>query len=59
MTGYIRRFGFLALVLVLALLGFACGGGDTSTPSGANQALNVGFTEDQYVLEGADAGLGM
>ena len=58
MTGYVRRFGFFALVLVLALLGFACGG-DTSTSSGASQQLNVGFTEDQYVLEGPDAGLGM
>ena len=58
MTGYVRRFGFFALVLVLALLGFSCGG-DTSTSSGASQQLNVGFTEDQYVLEGPDAGLGM
>jgi peptide/nickel transport system substrate-binding protein len=57
MTGYIRRSGFLVLVLVLALLGPACGGSTTSPD--ARQELNVGFTEDQYVLEGPDAGLGM
>src|SRR5215210_8719915 len=55
MTWYIRRFGFLVLVLVL--LGPACGGQQTS--SEARQELNVGFTEDQYVLEGPEAGLGM
>src|SRR5215212_4829535 len=59
MTGFIRRFGFLVLVLGLALLGPGCGGGDTSSSSGASQELNVGFTEDQYVLEGPDAGLGL
>ena len=59
MIGFIRRFGFFVLVLGLTLLGPGCGGGDTSTSSGANQELNVGFTEDQYVLEGPDAGLGM
>ena len=59
MTGFIRRFGFLVLVLGLALLGPGCGGNNTSTSSAASQELNVGFTEDQYVLEGPDAGLGM
>jgi peptide/nickel transport system substrate-binding protein len=55
MTRYIRRFGFL--VLVLALLGPACGTQQTSPE--ARQQLDVGFTEDQYVLEGPDVGLGM
>jgi len=58
MTGYIRRLGFLVLVAGLALLAPGCGG-DTSQSSAAGHALNVGFTEDQYVLEGPDAGLGM
>ncbi len=59
MTGYIRRLWLLALVLVLALLlGPACGGSQQTSPD-ARQELNVGFTEDQYVLEGPDAGLGM
>jgi len=58
MTGFIRRFGFLILVLGLVLLGPGCGG-DASTSSDTSQQLNVGFAEDQYVLEGPDAGLGM
>ena len=55
MAGYVRRFWLLALVL--ALLGPACGSQQTSPD--ARQELNVAFTEDQYVLEGPDAGLGM
>src|SRR5215210_4014979 len=58
MTRYVRTFGFLTLVAVLAFLGFACGKQQTSSPD-ASQELNVGFTEDQYVLEGPEPGLGM
>ena len=55
-----------AIVLALALLAAACGGGDdddsaTATPAGEpaeSKELRVGFTQDQYVLEGADANLG-
>lgn len=51
-----------ALLLALALLGGACGGDDDDTPSaqapGAGGELKVGFTEDQFVVEGPRAGLG-
>ncbi len=57
MIGYIRKFGLPALILGLTLLAFACGTSTTSPD--ARQELDVGFTEDQYVLEGPDAGLGM
>ena len=62
----------LAAVLVLALVAAACGssgdndkagGGQSSQTSTAQQIdpskeLRVGFTEDQYILEGPDANLG-
>lgn len=62
-----RTFRPLTLVVVvLALVAAACGGGDDAeTPAGQapaalneNAELKVGFTEDQYVLEGPDASLG-
>ena len=62
----IRR---LTVILVMALVAAACGGGgdDDAAPPEQTQApatinenaeLKVGFVEDQYVLEGADASLG-
>ncbi|MFP5318264.1 MAG: ABC transporter substrate-binding protein [Acidimicrobiia bacterium] len=56
----------LAAGLVLALVASACGGSDESTgEAGSSSAqpnlsaeLRVGFTEDQYILEGPDANLG-
>jgi peptide/nickel transport system substrate-binding protein len=53
-----------AVLLAVALFGAACGGDDEDTPSGQAPAageggeLRVGFTEDQYVVEGPRAGLG-
>ncbi|MDQ3896787.1 MAG: ABC transporter substrate-binding protein, partial [Actinomycetota bacterium] len=60
----------LTAVLVLALVAAACGSsgddnktsqaGQTTTPAqqvDPNKELRVGFTEDQYILEGADANL--
>lgn len=54
----------LCLLVVVALVGAACvrgTGGPSSTSGGAQdrQELTVGFTEDQYVLEGPTARLGM
>ena len=60
---------FVPLLLVLVLVAGACGGGDddkeaapsaqqTPTTVNLNAELRVGFTEDQYILEGADANLG-
>ncbi|HYX44473.1 MAG TPA: ABC transporter substrate-binding protein, partial [Acidimicrobiales bacterium] len=60
-----RRRIAVVLVLVFVLVGAACaddddeqgaGGAGTTTP--ARQELRVGFTADQYVLEGPDAALG-
>jgi peptide/nickel transport system substrate-binding protein len=57
----------LPLLLALALVATACAGDDDEseppaqpTPStiDLNAELRVGFTEDQYILEGADANLG-
>lgn len=55
----------LAVVLALGLLATACGGGGAGpqkagTGGGVDPAaeLRVGFTEDQYVLEGPDASVG-
>ncbi|MDP9071410.1 MAG: ABC transporter substrate-binding protein [Actinomycetota bacterium] len=62
-----RIVGRLTLVVVFLLTGVACGGGDggdeagtADTTGGAAESkeLKVGFTEDQYVLEGPDANLG-
>ena len=63
-----RTLRRLTLVLIMALVATACGGGDDGDgPSGQTQGaaslnenaeLKVGFVEDQYVLEGADASLG-
>jgi peptide/nickel transport system substrate-binding protein len=56
-----------AMAVALALLAAACGGGDDGDGSagdastgeaGESKELRVGFTQDQYVLEGADANLG-
>ncbi len=54
----------LALVLVLALVGAACGDDNEETEGGQQQQavnqnaeLRVGFTDDQYVLEGPEANL--
>lgn len=55
-----------ALLVVLLLVGAACAGGNgdgaTTTESGSgapaeSKELRVGFTEDQYILEGPDANL--
>ncbi len=66
MRAVLRR---LTVVLVVALVAAACGGDDDdNTPSaqaptsqaGAvnpNAELRVGFTDDQYIVEGADANL--
>lgn len=57
----------LSLVLALLLLTAACAGenpeedvgtGQTGGTAAEPKELKVGFTEDQYVLEGADANLG-
>jgi peptide/nickel transport system substrate-binding protein len=64
----VRTARRLTAVLVLALLAAACGSNDKkSTPTQAqsqtatsidpNRELRVGFTEDQYILEGPDANL--
>ena len=64
-----RNVRSLTLVVVLALMAAACGGDDdaaetgpaqTQAPAALNQnaELRVGFVDDQYVLEGADASLG-
>jgi peptide/nickel transport system substrate-binding protein len=65
-----RRLHLIPLVLVLALVAGACAGGDddegaqsaggqqTATSIDPNGEITVGFTEDQYILEGADANLG-
>lgn len=57
----------LIAVLVLAVVASACGGGSddstdeaggSSSQPNVNAELRVGFTEDQYILEGPDANLG-
>jgi peptide/nickel transport system substrate-binding protein len=58
-----RRSIAVALVLALALVAAACGdddegSGGAGSPTGTRQELRVGFTADQYVLEGPDAALG-
>lgn len=53
----VRRLRLFVLLLWLVLLASACGTQQTSPD--ARQELDVGFTEDQYVLEGPDTGLGM
>lgn len=64
----IRLRSLIAAVVALALVATGCGGNDggtdTSTATSgapklaATQELSVGFTEDQYVLEGPETGLG-
>ena len=61
-----RAVRMLASAAALALVA-ACGGGDdgdegataTSARPAESKELTVGFTEDQYVLEGPDASLGL
>ncbi|HET7488149.1 MAG TPA: ABC transporter substrate-binding protein [Acidimicrobiales bacterium] len=55
----------VATALGLALLAAACGSSSkdneatgSSTTAGPSKELRVGFTEDQYVLEGPDSNLG-
>lgn len=57
----------ISIALSLVLLTAACGGGnggedaggdDAPGQSGPSKELRVGYTEDQYILEGADANLG-
>ncbi len=57
----------LPLLLVLALVASACGGEDQQSTPAAEEAptsvdrnaeLKVGFTADQYILEGPDTNLG-
>lgn len=57
----------LIAALVLALVATACGGGSDDATDEAegsrsepnlNAELRIGFTEDQYILEGPDANLG-
>ncbi len=64
----IRR---VTVVLLMALVAAACGGSDNDSDTGTGQTsqttvaaqidltkeLRVGFTEDQYILEGPDANL--
>ena len=59
-----RRRIAVVLVLVFAMLGAACGDDDDDGGAGGqgetaptNQELRVGFTADQYVVEGPDAAL--
>ncbi len=57
---FVRKIG---VVLVLAMFAASCSdGGDRTTPAGepaANQELNVGASDDQYVREGPSANLGV
>lgn len=62
------RAASVALALTLSLVAAACSDDDTTTSTGttttaagaanASAELTVGFTEDQYVLEGPEANLG-
>jgi len=55
------RFRIQVLALALTFCAAACSTGTqkgTQQSPPAHQQLNVGFTEDQYVVEGPRAGLG-
>jgi peptide/nickel transport system substrate-binding protein len=61
----VRNVRRIALVLCLALLGAACSssksttsGGSTGSTTAQGKELRVGFTDDQYVVEGPEAALG-
>lgn len=70
-----RRTAWSAVLAAIALLAAACGQSEAPAPDPAGQAaepdesaadeptsggqLTVGFTDDQYIVEGEDANLGM